>query len=211
MRELWHKRVAQISNYRWAVPEVAFINILRFFHSTFQPKWGENLYHLIPAFGSNMVWNKGRIFKKGTSVKMNHLWQKYTQKCGQCLCNRRTAWKSWEGCAHIPSLIIINVDSLPPQHYRPGDEINKWLIRLHCPKFPEGKALPGKLPEVALHLQFAFPLQGDTSGCDEPPIDSKTKVPFWPDLGQNGTFILKSMGGSSQPDVSPCTTERTVI
>ena len=23
-------------------------------------------------------------------------------------------------------------------------------------------------------------IQGDTSGCDEPPVDIKTKVPFWP-------------------------------
>ena len=51
-------------------------------------------------------------------------------------------------------------------------------------------------------------IQGDTSGCDEPPVDIKTKVPVWPGQdrpGQNGTFVLKSTGGSSQPDVSPCT------
>ena len=23
-------------------------------------------------------------------------------------------------------------------------------------------------------------VQGDTSGCDEPPVDFKSKVPFWP-------------------------------
>ena len=39
-------------------------------------------------------------------------------------------------------------------------------------------------------------LQGDTSGCDKALVD-------WP--GQNGTFVLMSTGGSSQPDVSPCT------
>ena len=27
-------------------------------------------------------------------------------------------------------------------------------------------------------------LQGDTSGCDEPPVDFKTKVPFWPGLAR---------------------------
>ena len=27
-------------------------------------------------------------------------------------------------------------------------------------------------------------VQGDTSGCDEPPTDFKTKVPFWPGLSR---------------------------
>ena len=67
--------------------------------------------------------------------------------------------------------------------------------------------------ELELAGQFTQSLrnvQGDTSVCDEPPVDFKTKVLFWPGLswpGQNGTFVLKSTGGSSQPDhdVSPCT------
>ena len=41
------------------------------------------------------------------------------------------------------------------------------------------------------------------------PLTSKQSSLFaWPGLawpGQNGTFVLKSTGGSSQPDVSPCT------
>ena len=48
-------------------------------------------------------------------------------------------------------------------------------------------------------------IKGDKSGCGEPHIDLKTKVPFWPVLAwpaQNGTLALMSMGGSPQPDVS---------
>ena len=46
---------------------------------------------------------------------------------------------------------------------------------------------------------------GCTSGCDEPPVDIKTRVPFGQNRpGQYGTFVFKSAGGSSQPDVSPC-------
>ena len=40
-------------------------------------------------------------------------------------------------------------------------------------------------------------IQGDHSACGEPPVDFKTKVPFWPALawpGQSGTFVLKSTG-----------------
>ena len=51
-------------------------------------------------------------------------------------------------------------------------------------------------------------VQGDHSACGEPPVDFKTKVPLWPGLarpGQNGTFVLKSMGSSSQAEWSPCT------
>ena len=40
-------------------------------------------------------------------------------------------------------------------------------------------------------------LQGDPSGSSQPPIDFKTKVPFWP-------FVLKSTGGCELPDGSPC-------
>ena len=29
---------------------------------------------------------------------------------------------------------------------------------------------------------LAKEIQGDTSGCDEPPVDFKTKVPFWPGM-----------------------------
>ena len=50
--------------------------------------------------------------------------------------------------------------------------------------------------------------QGDTSRCPKPPVDFKTKVPLCPVQarpGQNGTFVLKSMGGFGQGDVSPCT------
>ena len=52
-----------------------------------------------------------------------------------------------------------------------------------------------------------FCLQGDPSRCAEPPVDFKTKVPFWPALawpGQSGTFVLKSTGGFAQGDGSPC-------
>ena len=52
-------------------------------------------------------------------------------------------------------------------------------------------------------------LQGYTSGCGEPPIDFKTKVPSWP--GQNKTFVLMITGGSSQPDVSPCIVAQTSL
>ena len=41
-------------------------------------------------------------------------------------------------------------------------------------------------------------VQDDTSRSAKPPIDFKTKVPFWPTLawpGQSGTFVLKSTGG----------------
>ena len=52
-------------------------------------------------------------------------------------------------------------------------------------------------------------LQGDTSGCDEPPADLKTKVPYWPGLfWPNGTLVLMSTGGSSQPDVQPVVDEK---
>ena len=33
-------------------------------------------------------------------------------------------------------------------------------------------------------------VQGDTSGCKEPPVDMKMKVAFW--LGHNGTFVMVS-------------------
>ena len=44
-------------------------------------------------------------------------------------------------------------------------------------------------------------VQGDTSGCEEPPVDIKTTA--WP--SQNRTFVLMSTGGLVQPDVSLCT------
>ena len=50
-------------------------------------------------------------------------------------------------------------------------------------------------------------VQGDTSCWSKPPVDIKTKVMFWPGqvrAGQNGTFVLMSMGGLNQRDVSPC-------
>ena len=31
-------------------------------------------------------------------------------------------------------------------------------------------------------VNFVTKIQGDPSACDEPPVDFKTKVPFWPDL-----------------------------
>ena len=51
-------------------------------------------------------------------------------------------------------------------------------------------------------------VQGDHSACAKPPVDFKTKVPLWPVQvrpGQSGTFVLKSIGGFTQHDVSPCT------
>ena len=37
------------------------------------------------------------------------------------------------------------------------------------------------------------------------PLTSKQKFRFgFSRPGQNGTFVMKSTGGSSQPDVSPC-------
>ena len=48
-------------------------------------------------------------------------------------------------------------------------------------------------------------LQGDHSACGDPPVDFKTKVPFWPGLAwPSGTFVLKSTGGSPQAEWSPC-------
>ena len=68
---------------------------------------------------------------------------------------------------------------------------------------PRTSATGKKLPN-------ATTVQGDTSGCDKPPVDFKMKVLFWPVLAlpvKIGTFVLKSTGGSAQPDVSlsPCT------
>ena len=57
---------------------------------------------------------------------------------------------------------------------------------------------------------FGRLIQGDTSRCPKPPVDFKTKVPFWPGLtwpGQSRTFVLKSTGGFEQRDVSPCTVD----
>ena len=53
-------------------------------------------------------------------------------------------------------------------------------------------------------LPSLFVVQGDTSRA-KPPVDSKTKVPFWPAPDQSGTLVLKSTGGFAQRDVSPCT------
>ena len=61
-------------------------------------------------------------------------------------------------------------------------------------------------------MLFEHTIQGDTSGCGEPPVDTKEKVPFWPGQtrpgqsrpGQNGIVVLPSTGGLPQPDVSPC-------
>ena len=36
--------------------------------------------------------------------------------------------------------------------------------------------------ELERALAVAEKIQGDTSGCDEPPVDFKTRVPFWPGL-----------------------------
>ena len=52
-------------------------------------------------------------------------------------------------------------------------------------------------------------IQGDTSDCGEPPVDFKTKVPFWPGKARTVQVrpkwnFFKSTGGSSQPDMSPC-------
>ena len=51
-------------------------------------------------------------------------------------------------------------------------------------------------------LECTTKAQGDPSGSSQPPVDFKTKVPFWP--GQSGTFALKSTRGFAQHDFSPC-------
>ena len=41
--------------------------------------------------------------------------------------------------------------------------------------------------------------------CTKPPVDFRTKVPFWPGqdrTGQSRTFVLMSTGGFNQGDVS---------
>ena len=51
--------------------------------------------------------------------------------------------------------------------------------------------------------EFDTELQVDNYACSKPPVDFKTKVPFWPGQGQDmsgqsGTFGLKSTGGFEQ-------------
>ena len=54
-------------------------------------------------------------------------------------------------------------------------------------------------------------IQGDHSVCDETPVDFKKKFRFGlarpgqARPGQNATFALRSTGGSSQAEWSPCT------
>ena len=60
---------------------------------------------------------------------------------------------------------------------------------------------PGEKPTS--HRFFSHEsVQGDTSGCGEPPVDIVIKVPFMP--GLNGADVLMSTGGLPRPDVSPC-------
>ena len=50
-------------------------------------------------------------------------------------------------------------------------------------------------------------VQGDHSSCGEPPVDFKTKVPFWPGLAwpsQAKAELLLSTGGLPQAEWSPC-------
>ena len=73
------------------------------------------------------------------------------------------------------------------------------------------KMIEKVLKPAGLIFRYTLLIQGDTSGCDAPPVDFKKKssVLAWPgqDMpGQNGTFVLNSTRGSAQPDVSPCKT-----
>ena len=57
-------------------------------------------------------------------------------------------------------------------------------------------------------LQIEIKVQGDHSACSKPPVDFKTKVPFWPGRdrpGHSGTLVFKSTGGFEQVEWSPCT------
>ena len=54
-------------------------------------------------------------------------------------------------------------------------------------------------------LSSCLPVQGDHSACSKPPVDIKSKVPFWPVQARPDHVDLMSMGGLNQPDVSPCT------
>ena len=45
-----------------------------------------------------------------------------------------------------------------------------------------------------------YPISSITSGCDEPPVDFKTKVPFWPGL----SWPVLAWPGQNELDVSPC-------
>ena len=44
-----------------------------------------------------------------------------------------------------------------------------------CPKFQ---------PKRATRASFEGKIQGDHSACDKPPVDIKTKLPFWPGLAE---------------------------
>ena len=52
---------------------------------------------------------------------------------------------------------------------------------------------------------FESTVQGDYSACDKPPVDLTVHGP------QNGTFVLKSTGGLSQPEWSPCSGKRKMF
>ena len=55
----------------------------------------------------------------------------------------------------------------------------KWCSQPPMDADEKGKSLSLYLGAVVL-IGDEDILQGDTSGCDEPPVAIKTKVPFWP-------------------------------
>ena len=87
-------------------------------------------------------------------------------------------------------------------------EVSKSTV---CPIFSEADEnlaqFVEQTPNPGLRTdEIPYNIQGDTSRWSKPPVDTKTKVMFYyMGLILNRTFVLKSTGGSPQPDVSPCT------